>query len=328
MSYSFGNNFKITLFGQSHSKEIGIVIDGVKTGYKINYDLIEKNLDRRRPGKNKFSTSRKELDEFKIVSGEVDGITCGAPLSIIIKSVAVFSSSPKIWLEIKSVLPFLFKSSIRILISFIPSGSKPFIGSSQIRKSGFPIRDMAIPSLCFIPKEKLRAFLFPTPLSPTRSKSDSIGGIIETAILNMPIGIGEPFFDSMESVISHAIFSVPGVKGIEFGSGFEAAKMFGSYHNDSYYYDNGKVKTKTNNHGGIIGGLSTSMPIIFRTAIKPTSSIEKAQETISIKNKKVENLKINGRHDPSIVPRAVVALETMTAIAILDLVIEGEKWKI
>ena len=161
-----------------------------------------------------------------------------------------------------------------------------------------------------------------------KEKSDSIGGIIETAILNMPIGIGEPFFDSMESVISHAIFSVPGVKGIEFGSGFEAAKMFGSYHNDSYYYDNGKVKTKTNNHGGIIGGLSTSMPIIFRTAIKPTSSIGKAQETISIKNKKVENLKINGRHDPSIVPRAVVALETMTAIAILDLVIEGEKWKI
>ncbi|MBS6611146.1 MULTISPECIES: chorismate synthase [Peptoniphilus] len=364
MSYSFGNNFKITLFGQSHSKEIGIVIDGVKTGYKINYDLIEKNLDRRRPGKNKFSTSRKELDEFKIVSGEVDGITCGAPLSIIIKNKdqksedyenlkdhprpshadypayvkyngyndirggGQFSGRMTAPIVIAGSIAedLLLKRNIKIISKIKSIGQVNDVDLNyedlnndefyNLKNSYFPVFDK-------FSKEEMQKEIL-----DAKEKSDSIGGIIETAILNMPIGIGEPFFDSMESVISHAIFSVPGVKGIEFGSGFEAAKMFGSYHNDSYYYDNGKVKTKTNNHGGIIGGLSTSMPIIFRTAIKPTSSIGKAQETISIKNKKVENLKINGRHDPSIVPRAVVALETMTAIAILDLVIEGEKWKI
>lgn len=141
----------------------------------------------------------------------------------------------------------------------------------------------------------------------------------------MPVGIGEPFFDSIESVISHAVFSVPGIKGIEFGSGFEAANMLGSTHNDSYYYEDDKVKTKTNNHGGIIGGLSTGMPIVFRTAVKPTSSIGKIQDTISLKNKNNGKLKIEGRHDPSIVPRALVAIEMITAIAILDLIMEGEK---
>ncbi|MDU7114914.1 MAG: chorismate synthase, partial [Peptoniphilus harei] len=153
---------------------------------------------------------------------------------------------------------------------------------------------------------------------------DSIGGIVETFILNMPVGIGEPFFDSIESVISHAVFSIPGIRGIEFGSGFEAAKMHGSSHNDEYYYENGEVKTRTNNHSGIIGGLSSGMPIIFRTAVKPTSSIAKTQNTISLKDKKNVNLKIIGRHDPSIVPRALVAIEMITALAILDLVMEGE----
>ena len=161
-----------------------------------------------------------------------------------------------------------------------------------------------------------------------KEDGDSIGGIVETFILNMPKGIGEPFFDSLESVISHAVFSIPGIRGIEFGSGFEAAKMHGSSHNDEYYYENGEVKTRTNNHGGIIGGLSSGMPIIFRTAVKPTSSIAKTQNTISLKDKKNVNLKIIGRHDPSIVPRALVAIEMITALAILDLVMEGEGWKI
>ena len=198
------------------------------------------------------------------------------------------------------------------------------INLDDIKEENFyDFKDQVFPVINPSSREKMEAEIL-----KAKEEGDSIGGIVETFVLNMPVGIGEPFFDSLESVISHAVFSVPGIKGIEFGSGFEAAKMLGSTHNDSYYYENNKIKTRTNNHGGIIGGLSSGMPIVFRTAVKPTSSIAKIQDTVSLKEKNNTKLEIVGRHDPSIVPRALVAIEMITAIALLDLVMEGERWEI
>lgn len=158
-----------------------------------------------------------------------------------------------------------------------------------------------------------------------REKKDSLGGLVEVFVLGMPVGVGEPFFDSLESVIAKGVFSIPSVKGLEFGEGFNSAKMTGSTHNDPYIVKNGRVITKTNHHGGIIGGLSTSMPIYYTVAIKPTSSIGIIQDTISLKNLSNEKLLIEGRHDPCIVPRALVAIEMISAICILDLLMEFEK---
>ena len=361
MSYSFGKNFKVTLFGQSHSDDLGIVIDGISAGYKINKDLIRKNLDRRRPGKNKFSTARKEDDDFKIVSGEVDGLTCGTPICAIIENKdqrsrdydnlkdrprpshadypayvkfkgfndmrggGQFSGRMTAPIVIAGSIAedLLLKRDIKIYTRIKSIGDEEDVKLelrdinedklSNLKNEDFPVFDHEV-------REKMEGEIL-----KAKEDGDSIGGIVETFILNMPVGIGEPFFDSIESVISHAVFSVPGIKGIEFGSGFAASKMRGSLHNDEYYYENGEVKTKSNNNGGIIGGLSTSMPIIFRTAVKPTSSISKTQSTISLKDKKDVDLKVVGRHDPSIVPRALVAIEMITAIAILDLLMEGER---
>ena len=359
MSYSFGKNFKVTLFGQSHSEGLGIVIEGISAGYKINKDLIRKNLDRRRPGKNKFSTARKEDDDFKIVSGEVDGITCGAPICAIIENKdqksrdyenlkdrprpshadypayvkfkgfndirggGQFSGRMTAPIVIAGSIAedLLLKRGIKIYsrIKILGQASDIDINLNEIAEEKFSVlKNEDFPVFDNKAREKMQEEIL-----RAKEEGDSLGGIVETFILNMPAGIGEPFFDSLESVLS-----VPGIRGIEFGSGFEAAKMQGSNHNDEYYYENGEVKTKTNNHGGIIGGLSSGMPIIFRTAVKPTSSIAKTQNTISLKDKKNVNLKIVGRHDPSIVPRALVAIEMITALAILDLVMEGERWKI
>lgn len=364
MSYSFGKNFKVTLFGQSHSEDLGIIIDGISAGYKINKDLIRKNLDRRRPGKNKFSTARKEDDDFKIVSGEVDGLTCGAPICAIIEnkdmkskdydnlkdrprpSHADYPAYVKFngFNDIRGGGQFSGRMTAPIVIAgsiaedlLLNRGIKIY---SRIKSLGdeedakLELKDINEDKLSNLKNEDFPVFDYEArkkmqeEILKAKEEVDSIGGIVETFILNMPVGIGEPFFDSLESVISHAVFSVPGIKGIEFGSGFEATKMRGSLHNDEYYYEKGEVKTKSNNHGGIIGGLSSGMPIIFRTAVKPTSSISKTQSTISLKDKKNVDLEIVGRHDPSIVPRALVAIEMITAIAILDLVIEGERWKI
>lgn len=361
MSYSFGKNFKVSLFGQSHSEEIGIVIDGISAGYKINKDLIRKNLERRRPGKNKFSTARKEDDDFKIVSGEVDGITCGTPICAIIENKDQKSRDydnlkgrPRpSHADYPAYVKFKGFNDIRGGGQFSGRMTAPIVIAGSIAEDLLLKRDIKIYSriksigdeedvkleLRDINEDKLSNLKnedFPVFDHEVREKmegeilkakedGDSIGGIVETFILNMPVGIGEPFFDSIESVISHAVFSVPGIKGIEFGSGFAASKMRGSLHNDEYYYENGEVKTKSNNNGGIIGGLSTSMPIIFRTAVKPTSSISKTQSTISLKDKKDVDLKVVGRHDPSIVPRALVAIEMITAVAILDLLMEGER---
>lgn len=360
MSYSFGNNYKLTVFGESHSEYIGVVIEGIKSGYKINYDLINKQIRRRKPGKNKLTTKRREKDEFEFVSGIADGITTGSSLCALIKNQDFIKSD-------YDNLKFMPRPSHADYPAYIKykgfneiSGGGQFSGrlTAPITIAGAIASDILIQnnikvvsriySIRDIYDEKIdynnlefsdleniylkdfpvincdKKLLMEKLIEKVGLQNDSVGGIIECFVFGMPVGIGEPIYDSIESKISSAIFSIPGVKGIEFGSGFKSTTMLGSEHNDEYYIDEFKnIKTKTNNHGGIIGGLSTSMPIYFRTAFKPTSSIGKIQNTVDLKTMKNTKLKISGRHDPSIVLRAIPVVESMTSIVILDLMLQG-----
>ncbi|MBA5850776.1 chorismate synthase [Clostridium sp. cel8] len=361
MSGIFGNNIKISIFGESHGTAIGVTINGLRPGIKLDIDYIEEQMKRRAPGTSNLTTSRKEKDEFKILSGYFNGRTTGTPLCAIIENSDKHS---KDYERTKNLMrpghadftgfvkyngfndyrggghfsgritaPLVFAGSIcrKILEEkgiFIGSHIKS-IGNVQdnfkdkslfdpvyvkedilkkLSKSKFPVID------------KKSAEEMKKAIIEAKSDCDSIGGIIETAIINIPAGVGDPFFDSVESTLSHLLFSVPAVKGVEFGRGFEIATMRGSSANDEYYIDeNGNVKTYTNNNGGILGGITNGMPVFFRTVIKPTASILKEQNTVDIEKKENSKIIIHGRHDPCIVTRAVPVIEAVSAIAILDM---------
>lgn len=361
MSNSFGKNYRLTVFGQSHSNKIGIIIDGLKAGIKIDEDLIYRELDRRRPGKNSYSTKRKEEDAYEIASGLVDGRTCGSPLSFIIKN-GDYKSKDYEGLNIRprpshADYPAFVKYngyndiagggqfSGRMTAPIVIAGAiaKQILGEKGIKVcshigSVANIEDKKIPYT----GENIDELLgvsdkdFPvlddkvgldmiSLIEKYRDCGDSLGGIVECFAFGLPVGLGEPLYNSFESVLSRNIFSVPAVRGIEFGLGFEASKLTGSQHNDEYYYDQeGRVRTHTNNHGGVIGGMTTAMPLVFKVAIKPTSSISLVQKTVDLTSKEDVELKIEGRHDPCIVPRVLPVIEAMTAITILDLMMEGD----
>lgn len=359
MSYSFGNSYKLTVFGQSHAEEIGIIIDGLKAGYKINIDLIKEEMKRRRPGKNSISSKRNEDDEFSIVAGLVDGYTCEAPLAFKIvnkdtrsRDYSEFTRKPRpSHADYPSFIKYQAFNDIRGGGAFSGRMTAPIVIAGAIAKdilSSYGIEVTShISSIGQIEDEKIdpanpdrekllavRLKDFPTLsenkgkemkalIEETASQSDSIGGAVELIVLGLPVGLGQPIYDSVESVIAKNIFSVPAVRGIEFGLGFEASKLKGSKHNDPYYYQNGQVKTKTNNHGGVIGGITSSMPLVFRIAVKATSSIGLVQETVDLDTKENTLLQVSGRHDPCIVHRALVVHEAMTAISILDLMMMG-----
>jgi chorismate synthase len=309
-------------------------------------------MNRRKPG-GAFATKRKEDDEFTIVSGIVDGVTTGAPICAIIhntdthsKDYSKFYDTPR---PSHSDFPAFvkfdgfndirggghFSARLTAPLVFVGSMCKQVLASKgiEIFSHLYSVKDIYDDDFSKFKIEdykKIKEKNFPVlndvkgeemkiEIEKTRNLLDSVGGMIECGVFGMPIGIGDPFFDSMESVIAHMIFSIPAVKGIEFGAGFEVAKKYGSENNDLYILENGEIQTKTNNAGGINGGLSTGMPIIFKTAFKPTPSIYKEQETLNIKTKEQETLKIDGRHDPCVAVRAVPVVEAATAIAILDM---------
>lgn len=355
MSFSYGEKFKVTIFGQSHSPFIGVVIDGVPSGIKLDIEKINAFMSRRAPGKNELSTSRIEADIPEIVSGTVDGITCGAPLCALIKNENQNSSDYEKLKNIprpshadfsaymkhngfndirgggsssgRMTAPLCFAGAVAMQIL---EGHGIFIGAhiqkihdvndrkfdcinvskkdfETIEGNSLPVLDKNIENKI---KEKIKF---------AKNKSDSVGGIIECAVIGLNAGIGEPMFDGIENEISKTVFAVPAVKGIEFGNGFECAELFGSENNDSFCVADGKIKTETNNHGGILGGISSGMPIIFRVAIKPTPSIGIEQDSVNLETLVEEKLKISGRHDPCIVPRAVPCVEAATAVAIINL---------
>lgn len=349
----WGNKLKLSIFGESHGEALGIVIDGLSAGEKLSYEDINFFIDRRRAGKNSFTSPRKEKDEYKILSGVKNNFTTGAPLTVIFENKNTISkdygnlenllrpshADYPAKIKFKGFNDFRggghFSGRITLALTFAGAIAKGILKDknieifSHIKKLKYlkdrnfsenidfeVLRNLEKKDLAFLNpelEEKARNFL-----ERVRESNDSVGGEIECACFNLPVGLGSPFFDSLESKIAHLAFSVPAIKGIEFGIGFNFADRFGSEANDEYYLDGSKIKTVSNNNGGLLGGLSTGMPLIFTVVVKPTASIALEQKTVNIKDMKEETLKISGRHDVCIVPRVLPVIESVMALAVLD----------
>ncbi|MEW9077132.1 chorismate synthase [Terrisporobacter glycolicus] len=356
MSGMWGNNIKISIFGESHGSAIGINVDNLPSGFTLDMKEVTREMKRRSPGNNNLSTLRKEDDEPEILSGYFEGKTTGTPLCAIIRNK---DNKSKDYSKIKDVMrpghgdyPGFVKYSGfndyrggghfsgRITAPMVFAGSicKQILRKEKIEivshiQSIGEIKDKSFLD-CDLDEELINSLKygeFPlinknledkmkNKILNAKKEGDSVGGVIECIILGVESGIGSPFFDSVESTLAHLMFSVPAVKGIEFGRGFNITEMKGSKANDEYYLDEKKIKTKTNNNGGISGGITNGMPIIFRVAIKPTPSIYKEQGTVDIRTMEETTLKIEGRHDPCIVQRALPVIEGVSAIGILDLI--------
>ena len=353
MKNTFGNNITYTLFGESHGEEIGIVIDGLAPGMRVDTDFIKDMLSKRRPS-GRISTARREEDDFRVVSGVWGGRTTGTPVCILIpnknvqsKDYSKMASLPRpghadFAAECKyhgfqdyrggghfsgritaplvaagaMLMPALAEKGIYIgtHIRTLAGVKDRELDHSDLEKDIDIIKNSAFPALddkCAAEMQK--------KAEEAAELGDSVGGILETVIIGMPAGVGEPWFDTVEGELSHILFSVPGVKGVEFGLGFGFANAYGSEANDAFVTDGETIKTKTNNNGGINGGITNGMPIIFRSAIKPTPSIYKAQDTVSLSAMENRELVIEGRHDPAIIHRARAVVDAVTAIALADM---------
>lgn len=327
---SFGKNFRVQIFGQSHGEYVGVVIDGCPVGIEISPKDFEEDIERRKPGA-KGTTPRKETDFPEIVSGVFNGKSAGAPITILFKNENTRSSD---YDKLRSVprpghADFVahekYKGfedyrggghfSGRLTVCLVAVG----VIAKKILQHYSSDKNISIKStIVEIGGEKDLEL----GLQKAIDAKDSIGGIIECRVNNLPIGLGEPFFDSAESLISHAVFSIPAVKGIEFGAGFSAAKMFGVEHNDAIINADGL--TKTNNDGGIVGGITNGNELVFRIVVKPTSSTPKEQNTFNKETGNVESYSVKGRHDLCIALRVPVVLEAVTAMVLADLLIENK----
>lgn len=356
MSSTYGDKIKISIFGESHGKGIGVVIDGLPAGVKIDMDKVLVQMARRAPGNDKTATPRKEKDLPIIYSGMLNDVLTGAPLCAVIENTNTKSGDYSNLLSCprpghsdytafvkynaandirggghfsgRLTAPIVFAGAIcrQILES---KGIKIASHISSIGKiEDTPFNPLAIENQLIDKLNEAKFTLIDESIEEkmrnevenARLNLDSIGGTIECAVTGIDAGIGEPMFEGVEGVIAKAIFGVPAVKGIEFGKGFELAKMLGSEANDPFRYENDKVVTETNNCGGILGGITNGMPILFKVAIKPTPSISQKQRTVDLQKKQNAELEIHGRHDPCIVPRAVPVIEAVTAIAIINLI--------
>lgn len=354
MSSMTGNKIKISVFGQSHSNGIGVVIDGLPAGKKICMDKVYEFMGRRAPGKNKLSTQRKESDTPQIISGLVNDTTCGAPLCAVIYNENQHSSDYKNIIDTPRPSHADFSGYMRYNGFNDVSGGGHFSGRLTaplcfvgaicmqiLEDSGIKV-ESHIQSIKNVKDEKFSLtdteFLgiaqkeFPVinneagkqmieVIDKARMNCDSVGGVIECKVTGVKAGFGDPMFDGVENLLARNVFGIPAVKGIEFGNGFDATELFGSENNDDFCIENGEIKTVTNNSGGINGGITNGMPIVFRIAMKPTASIFKEQNSVSLSNKTEQKLQIKGRHDPCIVQRAVPVVEAVTAFTILDIIL-------
>ena len=355
MSSTYGDKIKISVFGESHGNGIGVVIDGLPAGVKIDMDKVLVQMARRAPGKDKTATPRLEKDFPKVLSGMLNDTLTGAPLCAVIENTNTKSGDYSNLLACprpghsdytafvkynasndirggghfsgRLTAPIVFAGAIcrqilenkgikisahiyNIGTAYDESFNPVCIDDELIEKlnnSSFAVIDDSV-------EEKMRA-----QVEEARLELDSIGGSIECAVTGIDAGFGEPMFDGVEGVIAKVVFGVPAIKGIEFGKGFELSEMRGSQANDAFRYKDGKVVTETNNCGGILGGITNGMPIVFKACVKPTPSISQKQNTVDLQKKENAELEIHGRHDPCIVPRAVPVIEAVTAIAIINL---------
>ncbi len=350
MGNSFGKLFTITSFGESHGRCVGVIIDGCPAGLAITEADIQIDVDRRKPGQSMATTQRTEEDRVEIFSGIFNGYTSGAPICFMIWNKDIDSSE----YEKMRFLPrpghadytaFMkyggfndFRGggrfSGRITATLVMAGAVAKkllnligievlahtveIGGIKAEPKGFDeIRENVEKNSVKCADLKAAESMV-REIEKVKEESDSIGGIIEGVALNIPVGLGEPLFDTLDGDLAKALFAIPAVKGVEFGSGFSVAGKRGSENNDPFIIKNGKIATATNNAGGILGGISNGMPLVVRVVIKPTSSIAKSQETVNIKNMESVSLAIKGRHDVCIVPRAVAVIESMMAVTLCD----------
>ena len=350
MKNTFGTSVAVTLFGESHGEYIGATIDGLAPGIEIHHEYISHMLTQRRPA-GKISTPRKEKDEYKIVSGVVNGKTTGTPLTILIPNENVKSGD---YAQMKTVARpshadytadckyHGFQDSRggghfsgRITAALVAAGAickcaleqKGIIIGTHVKKcAGIWDREFEdlssdiqiLNKSTFAVLDEARGEKMQEAILAAASEGDSVGGVLETAIIGMPVGVGEPWFDTVESMLSHMLFSIPAVKGVEFGAGFAIADMRGSKANDPLRTEHGAVVSTSNNNGGINGGITNGMPILLRTAIKPTPTIFKPQDTIDFRTMTDAVLEPKGRHDPAIVHRARIVQDAAAAIVLCD----------
>ena len=360
MKNTFGNNVSITLFGESHGEAIGAVVDGLPAGIAVDEGFIASQLTLRRPV-GAISTPRAEKDAFTIVSGCFNGKTTGTPLCIIIPNEntqskdysATYGKARPGHADFTAFSKYNgcedYRGgghfSGRVTAGLVAAGAVAidllkkkniFIGTHILNCGG--VNDVefkdyeneikAISTKAFSVIDDSAGEQMIKKIKAAATEGDSVGGVLQTAVVGLPVGVGEPWFDSLEGVISHGLFSIPGIKGVEFGIGFGCAQLLGSEMNDEYYYDNGTVKTATNSNGGINGGISNGMPVLFNCAVKPTPSIAKEQNTIDFVNDENTTLATRGRHDPCIVHRARVVVDSITALAVCDMLSQkfGTDW--
>ena len=354
MSSIMGNKIKISVFGQSHSKAIGVVIDGLPAGKKIDMEKVMVFMERRAPGRNACSTKRFETDKPEILSGLVNNTTCGAPLCMVIYNENQNSADYENVMDTPRPSHADYSAYIKYDGFNDVSGGGHFSGrlTAPLCFAGAVcmqiLEDMGVEIQAHVQKIKNvyddkidfvnigrwdttskefpvindeKGNLMMAEIEKARENGDSVGGVIECAVTGVKAGFGEPVFDGIENMLAKNIFGIPAVKGIEFGNGFSATDLYGSENNDNFCIENGEIKTKTNNAGGINGGITNGMPIVFRTAIKPTPSIYKEQNSVSLADKTEKKLQIQGRHDPCIVQRAVPVVEAVAAITILDIIL-------
>ena len=356
MGSVFGNKIKISVFGESHGAGIGVVIDGLPAGEEIDLDEVNRQMQRRAPGGGKYSTPRKEADAPQILSGMLGTKTTGAPLCAVIYNTntrsgdysTVMSAPRPGHADYTAFVRYGGNNDIRggghfsgrLTANIVFAGA---VCRQILKRRGIDIAAhiYSIGDVCDMPfdpvgidKEliaRLNGEKFAVvdtdikekmldEIEKARMDCDSIGGTVECIVQGVPAGFGDPMFGGVENVISAAVFGVPAVKGIEFGSGFAGSRLRGSQNNDEFYYDeNGVVRTRTNRHGGALGGITSGMPIIFRAAMKPTPSIFRTQNTVDLTEGKDTVLAIEGRHDPCIVPRAVSVIEGAAVIALMNI---------
>lgn len=355
MSSTYGENLKLSIFGQSHGAGIGMVLDGIPAGLQVDTGKLQEFLNRRAPGQNDWSTPRKEEDAPEFLSGILDGFTCGAPIAALIRNkntrsgdysnlrdcprpghadytaqikyggfqdsaggghfsgrltapLCIAGGLCRQWLENAGIFVGAHIASIAGIsdTAFDPVAPQLFDADPR-----FPVLNLKA-------GESMRQ-----AIAEARMQQDSVGGVIECAIVGLPAGLGEPMFGGVESRIAQIVYGIPAVKGLEFGAGFGCSELRGSRNNDPFVMENGRVRTLTNNAGGILGGITSGMPVIFRAAFKPTPSISQVQQSISLQKGENQPLEIHGRHDPCIVPRAVPVVEAAAAIAVMDLLLEN-----
>lgn len=355
---TLGNKLRVTVFGQSHAAAIGCVIEGLPAGFAPDMDRVAAFMARRAPGQNAWSTPRKESDAPEILSGLVDGAACGAPLSAVIRNSDQHSRdysglkrTPRpSHADYTALVKYGGSYDIRGGGQFSGRLTAPLCFAGALAIQLLEQRGITIaahigqiggvidtpPDFAAVKRDLLHALLeksFPVfhdsvgadmrrTIEDARMNGDSVGGMIRCFAVDLPAGIGEPMFGGVENRLAAALFGIPAVRGVSFGDGFGAAAMRGSEHNDPFVMDGERVATRTNHAGGVLGGITSGMPLVVNVAVKPTASIPQAQDTVDLQTRENASLVIHGRHDPCIVPRAVPVVEAVTALTLLDMILE------